>query len=482
MHNLKEKFCIFILYCTYILPVALFGITSNEDPFLYYQRHIQYKETGIYIEKDWVFIQTKVKIKNGRHADQYARAESMLIANNMLRQWAIEYTKSSRREECELDENGRYLRNLVLRYNPDWFFRGWNLKIPIQEFVPQKSFGYYILGKVVDLNQLIAAIPEHYSKPHSEIDWCKALPNLLSKMLQSNSCLDFIYDCNAIDLVMLLGGTNELDRTRCDSGYFEIEEKIKGFLLNSKMAQEMRKRKRSIEGPYVFTNWIEEVSNPTSSEHVSVFVKTNPPPNSFVSTNCINRIQTKEEMQLWGRATANKVVEKTENSDDALLISEITRTKVEKVRIVRRRSVRTCLCQAGFEDMFLSLGKQKKRSQNQTTMGKEAVDVYFAKTDMKAKEEAIVWALAENPYDKELWNLYGRCLQSQGDSIAALICYRISLNLDPLYEFALTNLSLIYAELGYGKLARGTAVVARGLSKNKWCISKLENILKEISK
>lgn len=83
----------------------------------------------------------------------------------------------------------------------------------------------------------------------------------------------------------------------------------------------------------------------------------------------------------------------------------------------------------------------------------------------------------DNLRDVELWNLYGRCLNDNGDKMAALSCYRNVLKLKPNYEYPIVNLATVYSDLGYKRLGVGLALLAFGTTKDKWSITESQKVL-----
>jgi hypothetical protein len=68
-------------------------------------------------------------------------------------------------------------------------------------------------------------------------------------------------------------------------------------------------------------------------------------------------------------------------------------------------------------------------------------------------------------------------LEGSGDAMAALICYRCSLKLDPQYGYALVNFARVADQLGYDRLSVAHAIFARGISDDPWCVKNTEILL-----
>ena len=131
-----------------------------------------------------------------------------------------------------------------------------------------------------------------------------------------------------------------------------------------------------------------------------------------------------------------------------------------------------------FEDVFLSGGKKANLAAPQLDSGAAAAKSYFdPSVTLEARERLIRLALAENPGDKQMWNMFGNCLLKRGDALGALVCFRCAAKLDPCDEFTLVNLANAYRALDCPRSAGGMAVLARGMAKEAWCISQAEEAL-----
>ena len=128
--------------------------------------------------------------------------------------------------------------------------------------------------------------------------------------------------------------------------------------------------------------------------------------------------------------------------------------------------------------LFLGCGVVSNTPHGRIESGSTAIRVaYDQQSTIDKKLTALKNALCDNPGDTELWNLYGRCMDDNGDKMAAIICYRNALKLKPDYEYPIVNLAKVYSELGYKRLGVGLALLARGTAKDKWSISESQKIL-----
>lgn len=128
--------------------------------------------------------------------------------------------------------------------------------------------------------------------------------------------------------------------------------------------------------------------------------------------------------------------------------------------------------------LFLGYGTVSNMPYGRIESGTAAIRIaYDQQAKLDHKISVLKNALCDNPGDAELWNLYGRCLNDDGEKMAALICYRNALKLKPDYEYPIVNLARVYSELGYRRLGVGLALLAHGTAKDKWSITEAEKIL-----
>lgn len=128
--------------------------------------------------------------------------------------------------------------------------------------------------------------------------------------------------------------------------------------------------------------------------------------------------------------------------------------------------------------LFLGCGAVSNTPCGRIESGLAAIRIaYDQQCAIDKKLTALENALCDNPGDAELWNLYGRCSNDNGEKMAAIICYRNALKLKPDYEYPIVNLAKVYSELGYKRLGVGLALLANGTAKDKWSIAESQKIL-----
>ena len=440
----------------------------------YYKTSVRQRPSGVYEWTDYVFAHVRMPFVEGKSNRKKVRMQAINTAKSLLRNWAIDLTAEYRKEQATLPEGIAFAKDMVVKYMPDWAYRGWRLDIDCREYPPDVEDGYYVFGMIFDRSRLIASIPESFKHNPPDRDWCAALTHIVPGEMNSGMRDGFFLQCGAWDLVSPAAQESSASESLLE--FRTVQKKTTEFLATGELSDEMRKRRIAVKGPNEVLNYSTIAQPPEVKTETRVDVKTNFLSNISVATNTILRMQTSKEVSTWGRADGGMVKDCVKESDDGIIIVTVTKTIVETTKHVLHKSVHQISGEPRFEDSFLGMTNNCVEA-SQTEIGRAAVAVFTGKTDLLAKERALKDALAENPGDKELWNLYGRCLMVRGEKIGAVICFKQALRLDEKYEFALANLADAYMTLGYRRLALGTAIVARGMARSEWCIKRTEAIL-----
>ena len=440
----------------------------------YYKTSVRQRPSGVYEWTDYVFAHVRMPFVEGKSNRKKVRMQAINTAKSLLRNWAIDLTAEYRKEQATLPEGIAFAKDMVVKYMPDWAYRGWRLDIDCREYPPDVEDGYYVFGMIFDRSRLIASIPESFKHNPPDRDWCAALTHIVPGEMNSGMRDGFFLQCGAWDLVSPAAQESSANESLLE--FRTVQKKTTEFLATGELSDEMRKRRIAVKGPNEVLNYSTIAQPPEVKTETRVDVKTNFLSNISVATNTILRMQTSKEVSTWGRADGGMVKDCVRESDDGIIIVTVTKTIVETTKHVLHKSVHQISGEPRFEDSFLGMTNNCVEA-SQTEIGRAAVAVFMGKTGIVAKERALKDALAENPGDKELWNLYGRCLMVRGEKIGAVICFRQALRLDGKYEFALANLADAYFALGYRRLALGMAVVARGMARSEWCIKRTESIL-----
>ena len=440
----------------------------------YYKTSVRNRSSGVYEWTDYLFAHVRLPLGEGKSNRKKLRMQAIHTAKSLLRNWAIDFTAGYRKEDVKLPEGIAFAKDIVGRYMQGWAFRDWQIDIDCREYPPDVEDGFYVFGMIFDRRRLEASIPESFKRNPPEQDWCSALAHIVPGEMNSGLKDGFLLQCGALDLVSPLARESVADEALLEFG--AAQKKVEDFLSAGELVSRMRQRQKMVRGPNESVNYTTTPQPTETRSTTEVEVVTNFLSNVSVVTNSILRTQTSAEVAKWGRANRGMVSDFVRDSDEGVIVVKVTKTIVETTKHVLHRSVHQISGETRFEDVFLGMTNDCIEA-SQTELGCAAVAVFKGKTSLAAKERAIEDALAENPGDKELWNLYGRCHMARGEKVGAVICFRQALHLDAKYEFALANLADAYMSLGYKRLALGTAIVARGMAKSDWCIKRAEAIL-----
>lgn len=171
--------------------------------------------------------------------------------------------------------------------------------------------------------------------------------------------------------------------------------------------------------------------------------------------------------------------EVAELSAPIVVTNRIEKTNPQGTETIVTEEIRTIVRRARMQQLFLSGGTLTNAACARMESGVKAEAVAFDNAQSNdTKLQTLRTALCENPGDASLWNLYGRCLGEAGDKMAAIICYRNSLKIDPRFEYAAVNLAVTYRELRCPNLSVGLALYARGIATQKWSVVQSEALLK----
>lgn len=183
----------------------------------------------------------------------------------------------------------------------------------------------------------------------------------------------------------------------------------------------------------------------------------------YLSSSKMAQSMRKEiEVSMVPIVSSNTVVSVNPQGTEKVIKTEITRVqKIPRMQL-----------------LFLGCGVVSNTPHGRIESGSVAIRVaYDQQSTIDKKLTALKNALCDNPGDAELWNLYGRCSNDNGDKMAAIICYRNALKLKSDYEYPIVNLAKVYSELGYKRLGGGLALLSRGTAKDKWSITESQKIL-----
>ena len=437
------------------------GATPNRQ--LIYQNEVKNKPTGVYEIGDDLYVNVRAKVGKATQKKRI-QMKMLLSANDELKKWAINFTAAERlANKADVATGvGKAIAWLDQKY-PDWRFGDWNFKANGQEFSYCEK-DEYILGQVFKKADVVAAIPDSFKQSNPPVE-------MVFKYLRA-----IMPQVKKVGEDKLLEGLLGIEPVKAETA--ELSKKLAAYLSDSALAKQMKVSIERLETARTVESWREIPNGVSCDTNECASVVTNVIKNFEKRVVVAKRPQTPDEIEKFGISCGGIVDEKTGEADEEEVVEVTTVTITKTVKRIRRRTTVESSSSARFEKLFLAGGDGENNMSVQTDEGAAAVKEYFAASEMSVKKRKIEAALKRNPGDKQLWNLYGRILGDEGDNMAALICYRNALKLDRFYEYALVNAALICNTLKQFEHSSAYAILALGLSDDKWCREKAEKIVK----
>ena len=437
--------------------------TDPQSRLSIYKAEVLGKATGVYEIGDDLYVHVQMPAGKGGISSAL-KMKAVAKANNLLLNWAIEYTKADRQKSESLPAGFAAIVNLLDDANPLWRFGDWKVKFSGQEHVGMSN-GSFWMGQFASKADIVAQIPKSFRNPApDEKSAVSALKLMLPQMLKNSSQRVF-EACGAIDCASTTSTNANLRKE-----YDNVAVLVGEYLKSSQFAERTRQIAASVRGPRTTETWADDENIAEAVTNVVVTISTNRLFDVVVQTNKCSSVQTAKDRVKVGVSLGGCVQVETFSS----LPEEVVETRttiVKETRSAKRtRTVRVETGNPRFEELFLSAAELANEPMARTPVGRAAEKAFFGGGFPDMELDAIVHdALCENPGDAGLWNLYGRLRYKSGDKIAALICYRNALKLDAKLQYALVNIAIVYKDLGFAKLSIGPAILSLGLSDNKWC-------------
>lgn len=441
-----------------------------------YQKDVCCKPSGVYEIKGCLYAHCVIAFPKTESVLRRKR-KLMLAANELLKNWAIDYVKG-RRTKPDSQSDGVGLALKVLDdANPQWRYADWQIKAGGQELSGKGSNGdWFVL--ILPKDDVIRQIPSSFYEnlpPQDMIQRC--IRKLVPSMVRSNASR-FYSMCGILDFDSSVK-VEDLPRRE----FAEVASAVKAYLDSSAEANAIAGQAKAIRTPVVDEKRTDFQDAPIVKKSESVSVVTNVLEKAVAVSNVIERAQTADERTKVGMVCGGKVRETRIEKDEMEFVETKTVTTTTTRRIVRRHSTRSVVAQPRFEELFLRGGDAENAKMPQTEVGRKATAVYFDSiTPVEGKRQAVMEALRENPGDVQLWNMAGNFFMQGDDFIGALICFRCAAKIDASDENMLVNLARVYEKLGKGSLSKGMAVMAYGLAKGDWAQKESGRILFGISK
>lgn len=457
-----------LVFMAFSLSAAI--AADREARLSKYQNEIKSRESGVYEIDGDLYVNVRIAVKNSAQISR-TKLKAVLDANNLLKKWAIDYSAAARNKADDAPEGVKFAASVADACNTGWRFNDWNIKFNGQEVSPYEN-GFFLLCQIAAKEDVVKQIPPSFSQVIPQNLLFKVLPPFIREMHDRDAAKLYAM-CSAIDLMPDVAVS-----PKAKDEFAKVNADLGKYLASSDFIAGLRARAKKIRGPVVVESWEDVSGSQTEDVSNSYSVVTNVIANVNVATNVVTRAQSVEERKSTGCSAKGEVKETTRISDEAEIVETRTVTSATTIRKIRRKTVREVQGTPIFEDVFVSGGKALGMASPQTEVGKKAVAAYFdAVTPMDDKSKMVADALCENPGDSQLWNLYGRCLLQKNEKMAALVCFRCAARLDSTNQYAITNLSSVYDDLGYAELACGLAVIAYGITDDEWCRNTAKKVL-----
>lgn len=456
-----------------VLSALAARAADAENRLAYYQENIKSRDTGVYENDDVLYFQVKLPYGKVDRSD-YKKHEATKLIYDMVRSWAIEYAMQKQQAREPLSEGMVFARRIVSKYYPQWNYGAWIFRGKSQRAVPDSSSGFYTDGMIVEKGELVGQIPDGYYQNGSIEDLIKGIKTVVRTYTTKAQREKFLKVCCVPDLLE----NREVLSENCVKNYLTVEEKIADFVRRSEFVRNIREDQCRISSPQIETRIVNEQLEPTVKKTMFSGCTTNMFEQVLSKTNVKYKCQSSTSIAERGMSENGSLSETLVTGSLGEIVNVTTQIIVSTQRIVIQQECASTVGTPAFETIFLNGFTNAAAVKVTTERGQVATATFGGKSTAVQKKTALRDALRENPYDKTLWNLYGRFLQNSGEKMGAIICYRRALSLDPQYDYALVNLGIVYKELGFCNLAYGLAFLAEGLTDNDWVRGKAIEVLK----
>ena len=500
-------FRIVVLSATFVVGGNAVTAVADEIPFAaaeaYYSLHLENEPEGVYEwpEQDLIFVQVRIPYGRNTSPDKVEAAE-LSATRRVLHGWLAQKA-AKRRVDPILPFGMNFARSVcrqcfpLMEYTSNWSFSG------DSKCFSREKGREHISATVLRCSDVLASMPEAYIEPVENEIWIEGLTRAVKKFYSAQGDLAFVWRIGALDCldvsrtvkakfpdikdkgfaVSLVAYLDEANDTWRDvdsvakSEYEQVRGEMVEYLVSSPVAVGFRDVAIRLTTPAVRESYVAGVPVSTFVTNVVVDVVTNKVDDANLVSNSFVVASSETDGAVVTIPEGDRVSVLSVRTDENVVSEVVTRTIVCTTRTVLRKTEYSYSGNPRFEQLFLSGGCIDNKVVASTVQGLSAQKIFFGTATMEERERVVLNALRENPGDKVLWNLYGRIFQSRKDWFGALVCFRNALRLDREYEFALVNLADTYWAMGRKNLAVGTAILARGVTVDSWCVKHSEAIL-----
>jgi len=187
-----------------------------------YREQVQGRETGVYEIGDDLYVHVLMPVDKSENTSRL-KMRASLKANDLLRQWAFDYTKEDRAKMPVVPEGFARVVEILDDANPLWRLGDWKIRLTGQEHSGQDGKGFW-LGQIVGKADMVKQIPESLRCPVPDRD--KAISSLRLLLPQMVVPPSHVYaKCGAIDLL----DDKMSVPTDIKTEYAAVEERLKAY-------------------------------------------------------------------------------------------------------------------------------------------------------------------------------------------------------------------------------------------------------------
>lgn len=164
-----------------------------------YREQVQGRATGVYEIGDDLYVHVQMPVGKSENTSRL-KMRASLKANELLRQWAFDYTKGDRAKMPAVSDGFARLLEILDDANPLWRIGDWEIRLTGQEHSGQDGKGFW-LGPIVGKADMVRQIPESLRCAVPDRDKAiAALRSLLPQMVRQSP--SHVYaKCGAVDLL-----------------------------------------------------------------------------------------------------------------------------------------------------------------------------------------------------------------------------------------------------------------------------------------
>lgn len=488
--------------CSALFLAEADGIPSTSAE-AFYRMHFSESPAGAYEwpEKDLVFAKVCLSYKS-KNID----ADELSETRRVLREWLADKAAKKRVDE-ELCFGWNKAREICRKFSPYLEYdAAWNYSCESNAFTYEVGRDRVVVT-VFRASDLLKTMPEAFLKPVSRSVWEQGLKGIVQKYYSRQKDMAFMWRLGAMDCYDVqrscvakfpnLENDNVVEDLKAYYGALSSEwtdvdcpiledystawKEISEYLVDSPRAKQFVEEARSVIKPKPVVDDYVTVLDENSTTNATIVCTTN----SIAASEREISLSTKKCNQKKGSmilpiAVDNNEIESIIEEYDEGFVEEIETITIRKTTLRKIRKASTVhIGTPTFEKLFLSAGCLDNEPRPQTVTGKDAQKAFGMRISKPERESRILFALRENPGDASLWNLYGRLLQESSDHLGAIVCFRNALRLDRSHQYALTNMAVCYDAIGHHNLAVATAILARGVASDQWCLRHIDKILDE---